>query len=380
MILMPGANAALESVRCEMSLTCSRAGALGDYAGLALLAVDGKRQPVGEPALIHAPQPWLAWHDTAGLARFSLVLEQLPADCERVLLVLYVFGALGPLRELGQFRLKVGEQIEHSLALDEFGDGAMVIAEVYRRNDQWKIRALAEASAYGLSAFARRLGLALDDRHPQRMRPEASDDSVARQGATGTGFAVSTQHILTCAHVIEGLEQLSITSFEGRYKAESVVVDRKNDLALLRVIGATPLNPVTFREGVGCELGESVVTLGFPLAGLAGGGVQVSQGVVSGLFGLRDDASLMQFTAPIQPGSSGSPVFDPQGLVSGLVTSSMADAQNMNFAVKSALVLAFLEAARVPARRGCSERSLSTPELVRASQAGLWRIDASHLQ
>ena len=380
MILMPGANAALESVRCEMILTCSRAGALGDYAGLALLAVDGKRQPVGEPALIHAPQPWLAWHDTAGLARFSLVLEQLPADCERVLLVLYVFGALGPLRELGQFRLKVGEQIEHSLALDEFGDGAMVIAEVYRRNDQWKIRALAEASAYGLSAFARRLGLALDDRHPQRMRPEASDDSVARQGATGTGFAVSTQHILTCAHVIEGLEQLSITSFEGRYKAESVVVDRKNDLALLRVIGAPPLNPVTFREGVGCELGESVVTLGFPLAGLAGGGVQVSQGVVSGLFGLRDDASLMQFTAPIQPGSSGSPVFDPQGLVSGLVTSSMADAQNMNFAVKSALVLAFLEAARVPARRGCSERSLSTPELVRASQAGLWRIDASHLQ
>lgn len=380
MILMPGANAALESVRCEMSLTCSRAGALGDYAGLALLAVDGKRQPVGEPALIHAPQPWLAWHDTAGLARLSLVLEQLPADCERVLLVLYVFGALGPLRELGQFRLKVGEQIEHSLALDEFGDGAMVIAEVYRRNDQWKIRALAEASAYGLSAFARRLGLALDDRHPQRMRPEASDDSVARQGATGTGFAVSTQHILTCAHVIEGLEQLSITSFEGRYKAESVVVDRKNDLALLRVIGAPPLNPVTFREGVGCELGESVVTLGFPLAGLAGGGVQVSQGVVSGLFGLRDDASLMQFTAPIQPGSSGSPVFDPQGLVSGLVTSSMADAQNMNFAVKSALVLAFLEAARVPARRGCSERSLSTPELVRASQAGLWRIDASHLQ
>ena len=102
--------------------------------------------------------------------------------------------------------------------------------------------------------------------------------------------------------------------------------------------------------------------------------------MVSGLFGLRDDASLMQFTAPIQPGSSGSPVFDPQGLVSGLVTSSMADAQNMNFAVKSALLLAFLEAARVPAQRGRSERSLSTPELVRAAQAGLWRIDASHLQ
>ena len=180
--------------------------------------------------------------------------------------------------------------------------------------------------------------------------------------------------------MIEGLNHLSIASFEGRFQAEAVVVDRTNDLALLRVSGAPPFNPVTFRDGIGCELGESVVTLGFPLAGLAGGGVQVSQGVVSGLFGLRDDASLMQFTAPIQPGSSGSPVFDPYGLVGGLVTSSMADAQNMNFAVKAALVLAFLEAARVPAQRGGSERALSTPELVRAAQSGLWRIDASHLQ
>lgn len=88
----------------------------------------------------------------------------------------------------------------------------------------------------------------------------------------------------------------------------------------------------------------------------------------------------MQFTAPIQPGSSGSPVFDQQGLVCGLVTSSMADAQNMSFAVKAALVLAFLEAARLHAQRDRSAQSLTTPELVRAAQAGLWRIDASHLQ
>ena len=47
---------------------------------------------------------------------------------------------------------------------------------------------------------------------------------------------------------------------------------------------------------------------------------------------------------------------------------------------KEQLVLAFLEAARVPAQRGRSEHALSTPELVRAAQSGLWRIDASHLQ
>lgn len=376
---MPGGNAALQSERCELNLTCSRAGALGEYAGLAILALDDKRQLVADPALMHLPQPWAQWHDTCGVARLSLALAQLPAHCERVLLVLYVYGAMGPLREVGAFDLRVDEHIEHSVALNDYGDSAMVIGEVYRRNAQWKIRALAEASAYGLSAFARRMGIELDDRHPQRMSAEPSDPA-SRQGSTGTGFAVSAQHILTCAHVIEGFKHLSIDSFEGRYQADAVVIDRKNDLALLRVSGAPAFSPVTFRDGIGCELGESVVTLGFPLAGLAGGGVQVSQGVVSGLFGLRDDASLMQFTAPIQPGSSGSPVFDPFGLVAGLVTSSMADAQNMNFAVKTALVLAFLEAARVPAQRGRREHTLSTPELVRFSQSGLWRIDASHLQ
>ena len=379
MKLMPGGNGPLKSVRCELNLTCARAGALGEYAGLALLALDDKRHPVAEPALLHQPQPWMQWHDTCGVARLSLALDQLPASCERVLLVLYVYGALGPLRELGSFQLQADGTIEHDLTLADYGDSAMVIAEVYRRGDQWKIRALAEASAYGLSAFARRMGISLDDRHPQRLSTE-SDDSASRQSATGTGFAVSAQHILTCAHVIEGLNHLFIDSFDGRFKAEAVVVDRKNDLALLRVSGAPAFTPVTFREGIGSELGESVVTLGFPLAGLAGGGVQVSQGVVSGLFGVRDDASLMQFTAPIQPGSSGSPVFDQYGMVAGLVTSSMADAQNMNFAVKTALLLAFLEAARVPAQRGRSEHALSTPELVRSSQSGLWRIDASHLQ
>ena len=59
MKLMPGGNGPLKSVRCELNLTCARAGALGEYAGLALLALDDKRQPVAEPALLHQPQPWM---------------------------------------------------------------------------------------------------------------------------------------------------------------------------------------------------------------------------------------------------------------------------------------------------------------------------------
>lgn len=374
--LTPGANAGLGSTKCGWTLACDRGAPFGDYAGVALLPMNDKRQPIGEPALLHQPQAWMAWSGSAERVECSLDLAGLPAGSDRLLLMVYVYAAAGPVGELGRLNLTVDGQIEHPLALGEHGETAILVAEFYRRNEQWKVRALAEGSAYGLAAFGRRVGLQVDDRHPERARPDV-DGGASVDAATGTGFAVSQSHILTCAHVIEGLANVHINSFEGRHRAEPVVVDRKNDLALLRVVGAQPFAPVGFRDGIGCELGESVVALGFPLAGRAGGGVQVTQGGVSGLFGPRDDASLLQFTAPIQPGSSGSPLFDSAGLVAGLVTSTMPDAQNMNFAVKAALVLAFLEAARVDVRRVGRERTLSTTELVRTVQGALWRVEAS---
>jgi S1-C subfamily serine protease len=112
------------------------------------------------------------------------------------------------------------------------------------------------------------------------------------------------------------------------------------------------------------------------MAGLAGGGVHVTQGGVSGLFGLHNDASLLQFTAAIQPGSSGSPLFDSSGAVIGMVTSSLPDAQNMNFAVKAGLLLAFLDACHVSPPKSPTIRVISTAEMAREAQSSLWRIEA----
>ncbi|MET1080361.1 MAG: trypsin-like peptidase domain-containing protein [Pseudomonas sp.] len=376
--LTPGANAPLPNQQqCLLRLERgSEDGLLGDYAGLALLPVDERRMPQGEVALIHRPDTsWLNWTGQKDVLSCSCALGQLPPVVERVLVILYVFQAVGPLQRLGPVTLRVDEGIEYVHDLGDSGESAMVLAELYRRQGTWKVRALADGSAYGLAALGRRLGVELDERHPQRASG-GSGGAAERRSCTGTGFAVTSQHILTCAHVIEGVDSLSIVSFDGRHSAELVVMDSKNDLALLRVPQAEAFKPVRFREGLGSELGENIVTLGFPLAGLAGGGVQVTQGCVSGLFGPFDDAGLMQFTAPIQPGSSGGPVFDPSGLVAGVVTSSMRDTQNMNFAVKSALVLAFLEAAGLQVGRARPEQPMTTPELIRQVQGALWRVEA----
>ena len=174
------------------------------------------------------------------------------------------------------------------------------------------------------------------------------------------------------------MSDIFISSFEGRYRAEPVVVDQRNDIALLRVMESPVLRSVSFKDGSGCDLGESVVALGFPMSGFAGGGVHVTQGGVSALFGLHNDSSLLQFTAAIQPGSSGSPLFDSTGAVIGLVTSTMPDAQNMNFAVKASLLLSFLDACRIDAVQASSSRTFTTAELARSAQASMWRVEAKN--
>jgi S1-C subfamily serine protease len=375
-VLAPGANVALANSHCTWNLETGRRSVFGEYAAVALLPVNEKRQPMGDPALLHQEQGWMEWSGGPENVGCSLKLDRLPAGSDRVLLMVYVFSATGPVSEIASLHLQVDSDIEHRVNLQENGEAAIIIGEFYKRNDQWKFRALSEGSAYGLSAFGRKIGLEVDDRHPRR--PSGGSGSGPRhESATGTAFVVAPGHVMTCAHVIEDMSVLHITSLQGRYKVEPVVVDRRNDIALLRVQGAAPLDALTFREGEGCEPGDTVVVLGYPLASISGGGLQVTQGGISGLFGLHSDASLFQFTAPIQPGSSGSPLFDQGGAVIGMVTSTVPDGQNMNFAVKSALLLSFLQACRVDASRARTEKSYTTTEITRSAQASLWLVEAS---
>ena len=374
-VLAPGANTSLGATQCSWTMECANTSAFGEYAAIALLPMDEKRQPKGDAALFHIDQPWMEWMGDQNRPGCKLNLAALPAGADRLLVVVYVFSAAGPLSELRSLRLSIDEQIETQVNLAENGESAIIVGEFYCRNQQWKFRALAEGSAYGLSALGRRLGLGFDDARPRR-RPPASGSNRAPESATGTGFAVTPTHILTCAHVIEGMQEIHVASFEGRHRAEPVVVDRCNDLALLRVQGAPLFTPVSFRDGFRYDLGESVVALGFPMAGLAGGGVHVTQGGVSALFGLHNDARLLQFTAPIQPGSSGSPLFDTAGNVVGMVTSSVPDAQNMNFAVKAGLALAFLDACGVQPPRSNAATTFTTAQITREAQHSLWRIEA----
>src|SRR5262249_45270986 len=72
--------------------------------------------------------------------------------------------------------------------------------------------------------------------------------------------------------------------------------------------------------------GQRVLVIGSP-EGLQG---TVSDGIISAF---RENRSMIQITAPISPGSSGSPVMNESGEVIGVATMVTKEGQNLGFAI-----------------------------------------------
>ena len=128
-------------------------------------------------------------------------------------------------------------------------------------------------------------------------------------------------------------------------------MDAANDLALLKAVGKfTPL-PVAASRGV--KLGGTVATVGFPDIGLQGFSPKLAKGKIASLSGSQDDPRYFQISVPVQPGNSGGALLDAHGNVVGIVAAKLSaraalDAtgslpENVNYAVKSSLLLSFLE-------------------------------------
>jgi tetratricopeptide (TPR) repeat protein len=77
--------------------------------------------------------------------------------------------------------------------------------------------------------------------------------------------------------------------------------------------------------------GESIVVIGNPF-GLEG---SVTNGIVSAVRDIPTFGRIIQITAPISPGSSGSPVVNMHGQVIGVATLQITGGQSINFAIPS---------------------------------------------
>lgn len=160
------------------------------------------------------------------------------------------------------------------------------------------------------------------------------DTSLQFQSAigAGTGVVLSPDGIvLTNNHVIRGANEITATNVGNgqKYTADVVGYDRKSDIAVLQLRGATNLPVAPTADSSRLLVGDPVTAVGFPEgAGLtsAPGPVRaLDQSIVANdeLTGSSEQLSgLIEFAADIRPGDSGGPLVDPAGHVVGIVTAA----------------------------------------------------------
>jgi tetratricopeptide (TPR) repeat protein len=150
---------------------------------------------------------------------------------------------------------------------------------------------------------------------------------------TGSGFFVRPGQILTNLHVVEGASRAEVRTFEGKgrtYAVEGLLaVDAEGDLALLAVRTAQERSRAVETSATLPEEGEKIFVIGNPLR-LEG---SVSDGIVSAVREVPNLGKIIQITAPISHGNSGSPVFNMKGQVVGVVTIRVMNGQNINLAL-----------------------------------------------
>ena len=150
---------------------------------------------------------------------------------------------------------------------------------------------------------------------------------------SGTGFFVRPGEVLTNMHVIKGAHRVEIHTLEGKGRtypvAGALAVDDEADLALLKVdLPADRSKPLTMTTSLPDE-GEQIFVIGNPLR-LEG---SVSDGIVSAIREVPDLGRIIQITAPVSHGNSGSPLFNMRGEVIGIVTVKVTNGQNINLAL-----------------------------------------------
>jgi serine protease Do len=136
----------------------------------------------------------------------------------------------------------------------------------------------------------------------------------------GSGFFINESGVIvTNHHVVEGAEEITIRTSDGReLQADIVGSDEATDIAVLRVREGGRFQFVRFDSASHVRVGDWVVAVGNPF-GLDG---TATAGIVSAI-GRRDAGSsayvdYMQIDAPINRGNSGGPTFDLEGNVIGV--------------------------------------------------------------
>jgi len=166
--------------------------------------------------------------------------------------------------------------------------------------------------------------------------------------ALGSGSIITSDgYILTNYHVIQGGQNLKVTTTQNTYDAQVKGSDPADDLAIIKISDPNPLPTIGFADSTKARIGQFVIAVGNPL----GVGQSASFGIISALNRSVSEApngpaniipNAIQTSAPINPGNSGGALIDLSGGLVGIPTLGAIDpefgntpANGIGFAIPS---------------------------------------------
>ena len=204
---------------------------------------------------------------------------------------------------------------------------------------------------------------------------EDKEHVFSEMKATGSGFIVSGNIVVTNYHVIENANSIKVSlningTFED-FQAKVLSTDKTNDIALLTIKDGnfTPLKPAPYNiVSNPVDVGTSIFTIGYPLSSVLGQEAKITDGLISSQTGYDNDAVTYQISVPVQPGNSGGALFDKTGHLVGVVNAGIPGADNVGYAIKSGYLLNLIDSAPIeielPKGEDLSNKPL--PELIKA--------------
>ncbi len=160
----------------------------------------------------------------------------------------------------------------------------------------------------------------------------------------GSGFFIDDKgHIVTNSHVVNRQAELLVKLHDGReLPAEVVGIDKKTDIAVLKVEVEAPAKYLEFEDSSKVKVGQWAIAVGAPF----NFDYSMTVGIVSQKgrsVGLHAYEDFIQTDASINPGNSGGPLLNIDGKVIGvnnfIITGSQFSQSNagLGFAIPSSM-------------------------------------------
>jgi S1-C subfamily serine protease len=212
---------------------------------------------------------------------------------------------------------------------------------------------------------------------PEKSQYESIESSL-------TGFAINNNKIMTCYHGVKETDNKIFVkgingNFDKKYEVVVESTDKNNDIAILRILDSTfklDFNPIPLTTKK-MEIAEEIFVIGYPRSSLMGEEIKFTNGMINSTTGLSGKTNSYQISAPIQYGNSGSPMFDKNGNLIGMVTSLIPDANNVSYSLNYETIKDFIDKISINTNFGeeNSMKDISLTEKVKLLKKSVYLIE-----